>query len=78
MRLVLNLIWLLLAGVWLALAYALAAIFCFVLIITIRFGIASDDLYLLAETSIYWPQGATSVRLGGRIEKAGHLGRYTP
>jgi Inner membrane component domain len=41
MRLILNLIWLVLCGWWLAILYALAGLICFVLIITIPFGIAA-------------------------------------
>lgn len=55
MRLVLNVIWLLFGGVWLALGYLLAAVICFVLIITIPFGIASLRLALFA----LWPFGRT-------------------
>jgi len=41
MRILLNIIWLVLAGIWLAIADAFAALICFILIITIPFGIAS-------------------------------------
>ena len=58
MRLVLNIIWLLLAGLWLAIGYVLAAIVCFIFIITIPFGIAA--LRIAAHT--LWPFGATVVR----------------
>jgi uncharacterized membrane protein YccF (DUF307 family) len=37
-RVVLNVIWLLLSGIWLALGYLIAAIVMFVLILTIPFG----------------------------------------
>ena len=40
MRLILNVVWLVLCGLWMALAYVLAGIVCCVLIITIPFGIA--------------------------------------
>ena len=53
MRIVLNVIWLLLSGLWLALGYALAALICFILIITIPFGIASLRLANFA----LWPFG---------------------
>lgn len=53
MRLVLNLIWLLLCGLWMAIGYTLAAIICFVLIITIPFGIASLRIANFA----LWPFG---------------------
>jgi uncharacterized membrane protein YccF (DUF307 family) len=57
-RLVLNIIWLVLAGFWLALLYTFAAIICFVLIITIPFGIASLRIGMFA----LWPFGRTVVR----------------
>jgi hypothetical protein len=41
MRLLLNIIWFVLAGLWIAIGYTFAALICFVLIITIPFGIAS-------------------------------------
>src|SRR5699024_7773918 len=41
LNLVLNIIWLVFGGFWLALGYALAGIVCCVLIVTIPFGIAS-------------------------------------
>ena len=58
MRLVLNILWLVLAGSWLAVGYVVAAIICFVFIITIPFGIAA--LRIAAFT--LWPFGATVVR----------------
>jgi uncharacterized membrane protein YccF (DUF307 family) len=53
MRLILNVIWLVLCGWWMALLYALAGIICFILIITIPFGIAAMRIagYVL------WPFG---------------------
>ncbi len=41
MRLLLNILWFVLAGLWIAVGYTLAALICFILIITIPFGIAS-------------------------------------
>jgi len=58
MRLVLNILWLVLAGFWLAVGYVFAAIICFVFIITIPFGIAA--LRIAAFT--LWPFGSTVVR----------------
>lgn len=58
MRLALNIIWFLLAGVWMFLGYAVAALICFVLIITIPFGIAALRIGLFA----LWPFGKTVVR----------------
>src|ERR1700686_564553 len=40
MRLILNIIWLIFGGLWLAMGYLLAALVCFVLIITVPFGFA--------------------------------------
>lgn len=58
MRLILNVIWFVLAGLWMALGYALAALICFVLIITIPFGIAALRIAVFA----LWPFGKTVVR----------------
>ena len=58
MRLLLNVIWFVLAGLWMAIAYALAALICFVLIITIPFGIASLRIGMFA----LWPFGKTVIR----------------
>jgi uncharacterized membrane protein YccF (DUF307 family) len=57
MRLVLNVIWLLFGGLWLALGYLAAALICFLLIVTIPFGIASARIALFA----LWPFGRTIV-----------------
>ena len=57
MRLILNVIWLIFGGLWLALGYLLAALICFVLIITIPFGFASLRIALYA----LWPFGRTVV-----------------
>ena len=58
MRLILNLIWFVLAGLWLAIGYAIAALICFILIITIPFGIASLRIAVFA----LWPFGKTVVK----------------
>ena len=58
MRLLLNIIWLVLAGLWMAIAYAIAALICFILIITIPFGIASLRIGMFA----LWPFGKTVVK----------------
>lgn len=57
MRTLGNVIWLVLAGWWLALAYVLAGLVAFVLIITIPFGIASFRL----AGFVLWPFGRTVV-----------------
>ena len=63
MRTILNIIWLVLCGFWMALAYAIAGLFCFLfffLVITIPFGIAAFRIagYVL------WPFGRTIERRG--------------
>ena len=58
MRLVLNIIWFVLAGLWMAIGYALAALICFILIITIPFGIAALRIAVFA----LWPFGKTVVK----------------
>jgi uncharacterized membrane protein YccF (DUF307 family) len=57
-RVLLNLIWLVLAGFWLAIGYALAGVLMFILIITIPFGFASFRL----AGFVLWPFGRTLVR----------------
>jgi uncharacterized membrane protein YccF (DUF307 family) len=57
MRLILNLIWLILCGWWMALAYVLAGVVCAILIITIPFAIAS---FRIASYAI-WPFGRSVV-----------------
>ena len=54
-RAILNVIWLVLEGFWMAIAYMVAGLVCFVLIITIPFGIAAFRIagYVL------WPFGRT-------------------
>ncbi|HET6301159.1 YccF domain-containing protein [Microbacterium sp.] len=57
MRTVLNVIWLVLSGVWLFLAYVAAGILLCVLIVTIPWGIASFRIGFYA----LWPFGRTIV-----------------
>ena len=57
MKTLLNLIWLVLSGFWMALGYAFAGLICCVLIITIPFGIAS---FRMANYAL-WPFGRTLV-----------------
>ncbi|MFC4377243.1 YccF domain-containing protein [Nocardia halotolerans] len=56
-QLILNILWVVLCGFWMALGYLLAALICFVLIITIPFGIAS----LRLAGYVLWPFGRTVV-----------------
>jgi len=60
MRLILNLIWLILCGWWMAILYVIAGIICFILfflIITIPFGIAAFRI----ATYVIWPFGRSIV-----------------
>ena len=57
MRAILNIIWLLFGGLWLALGYLAAALVCFLLIVTIPFGFAAARIALFA----LWPFGRTIV-----------------
>jgi len=61
LKAILNVIWLVLEGFWMAIVYVLAGIVCFVLIITIPFGIAAFRIagYVL------WPFGRTIERRPG-------------
>ncbi|MEU9618596.1 YccF domain-containing protein [Streptomyces sp. NPDC088846] len=57
LQLILNILWVVFCGFWMALGYAVAALICFILIVTIPFGIASMRIagYVL------WPFGRTTV-----------------
>jgi len=57
LRLILNIVWLVLSGIWLALLYTLAGIIMCLLIITIPFGIQAFKLAGYA----LWPFGRTVV-----------------
>ena len=73
MRVILNIIWLVLCGFWMAIAYVITGVIACILIITIPFGIAS---FRLAGYAL-WPFGrvvidrgkgsATGIRLIGNI-----------
>jgi uncharacterized membrane protein YccF (DUF307 family) len=52
---VLNVIWLIFCGLWMAIGYAIAALICFVLIVTIPFGVAA----LRIAGFVLWPFGRT-------------------
>ncbi|MER5744607.1 YccF domain-containing protein [Streptomyces sp. NPDC059913] len=56
-QLILNIIWVVFCGFWMALGYLVAALICFVLIVTIPFGIAS----LRIAGYVLWPFGRTTV-----------------
>ncbi|MEU7178851.1 YccF domain-containing protein [Streptomyces celluloflavus] len=57
MKLILNVLWLVLSGFWMAIGYVVAGIICCILIITIPFGIAS---FRIAGYAL-WPFGRTTV-----------------
>lgn len=58
MKTLLNLLWLALSGLWMAIAYVFFGILACILIVTIPFGIAS---FRIAEYAL-WPFGRTVVR----------------
>ena len=58
LRLILNIIWLLTAGIWLFLGYVLAGIIACVLIVTIPFGVASFRI----AGFVIWPFGREVVQ----------------
>jgi uncharacterized membrane protein YccF (DUF307 family) len=60
-NLLLNILWLIFCGIWMAICYLIAAVICFVLIITIPFGIAS----LRIAGFVLWPFGRTTVERPG-------------
>jgi uncharacterized membrane protein YccF (DUF307 family) len=63
LRTLLNLVWLVLAGAWMALGYLVAGVICCILIVTIPWGIASFRIALFA----LWP-------FGSRIERRADAG----
>lgn len=58
MRVILNVIWFVFAGLWMAIGYAIAALVMFILIVTIPFGVAALRIGIFA----LWPFGKTVVR----------------
>ncbi|TQS40324.1 YccF domain-containing protein [Cryptosporangium phraense] len=68
-RLLLNIIWLVFAGFWLAVGYVIAGLICCLLIVTIPFGVASFRIagYVL------WPFGREMIRKPGAGVGAGFL-----
>ncbi|WP_017571523.1 YccF domain-containing protein [Nocardiopsis halotolerans] len=61
LRFILNVIWLFVAGFWLAVGYVVAGIICCILIVTIPFGVASFRMASYA----FWPFGRETVRTPG-------------
>ncbi len=70
MKTLLNIIWLVFGGIWLALGYFLAGLICCALIITIPWGIAS---FRIAGYAL-WPFGRTVVDKPGGTGLAATLG----
>lgn len=66
----LNIIWLVFGGLWLAIGYFLAGVVCCLLIVTIPFGLAS---FRIANYAL-WPFGRTIVDRGGRSGPFSALG----
>jgi uncharacterized membrane protein YccF (DUF307 family) len=58
MRFILNVLWLIFGGFLLALGYAIAGLICYLLIVTIPFGVAS---FRMANYAL-WPFGRELVR----------------
>jgi uncharacterized membrane protein YccF (DUF307 family) len=56
-RFILNVLWLVFGGLLLALGYAIAGLICFILVVTIPFGVAS---FRMANYAL-WPFGRTLV-----------------
>ncbi len=61
MRFVLNVIWLIFGGFWLAILYTLAGVLACILIITIPFGVQAFKMAVFA----LWPFGRTLVKRPG-------------
>jgi uncharacterized membrane protein YccF (DUF307 family) len=70
-RTILNVLWLVLSGLWLAIGYAVAGLVLCILIITIPFGIAA---FRLAAFSL-WPFGRAVVRKpdAGTVSAVGNV-----
>ncbi|HEX6418372.1 MAG TPA: YccF domain-containing protein [Acidimicrobiales bacterium] len=70
MRTIGNILWLVLAGLWLAIGYAVAGLVMFLLVVTIPFGIQA---FKLASFSL-WPFGRTVVDRPGAAPALGCVG----
>lgn len=60
-QLILNILWLVLVGLWMALGYVVAGIICCILVITIPWGIASFRI----ASFVLWPFGREAVEKPG-------------
>ena len=74
MRLILNIIWLIFGGLWLALGYLLAALICFVLIITIPFGFAVAAHRVLRAVAVRPHHRREAGHPARRADRQRHLG----
>lgn len=70
MKLILNLIWFFLGGLWLAIGYFLAGIIACILVVTIPFGIAS---FRMASYAL-WPFGRTVIEPDTGVSAASTVG----
>ncbi|HEX4081623.1 MAG TPA: YccF domain-containing protein [Acidimicrobiales bacterium] len=71
MKTVLNVLWLVLCGLWLAIGYAVAGVVMCILIVTIPFGIAAFRL----AAYVLWPFGRTVLRRddAGAVSTVGNV-----
>lgn len=71
LQLFLNVLWLVLVGFWMALGYLAAAIICFILIVTIPFGVAA----LRIGGFVLWPFGREAVERpdAGAVSAVGNV-----
>ncbi len=58
LRFIGNVLWFFLAGIWLFIGYVFAALICFILIITIPFGVAALRIAFF----VIWPFGRTVIK----------------
>ena len=58
MRVLLNVLWVVLAGIWMAIGYALAGVLCIIFIVTIPLAVPAFRL----ANYVLWPFGRTLVR----------------
>ncbi|EST30423.1 hypothetical protein N566_21245 [Streptomycetaceae bacterium MP113-05] len=70
MRTLLNVVWLILSGLWMALGYLVAGVICCILVITIPFGIACFRIAVYA----LWPFGYRTVQRAGSTGLASGVG----
>lgn len=71
MRFLLNVFWLVFGGIFIALGYAIAGVICYILVVTIPFGIAS---FRMANYAL-WPFGRDLVRddAAGAVSTVGNV-----